>query len=94
MAHDLTRGDVRMLVNRGLEQTRGNYKALVHDFNLEPKDDKRFLGFLTAHVCHVPFQGFRSMGPTRLVTRTAARAGEDRRHGSERAEAPGMVASG
>ena len=95
MAHDLTRDDVRMLVNRGLEQTRGNYKALVHDFNLEPKDYKRFLGFLTAHECHVPFQGFRSMGPTRLVPRSAARSAEGARHGApDRIDAPGLLASG
>ena len=46
MARDLTREDIRHLVRVGLEQTRGNYKALVQLFNMEPQDYKRFLNFL------------------------------------------------
>jgi len=65
MAHDLTRHDLRAIVSRGLERTRGNYKALVQSFNLEPSDYKRFLSFLRKHDCHMPFQRFRAM-PVRL----------------------------
>ena len=43
----------------GLEQTRGNYKALVQLFNMEPQDYKRFLNFLRKYGCHMPFQRFR-----------------------------------
>ena len=59
MARDLTREDVRYLVRVGLEQTRGNYKALVQLFNMEPQDYKRFLNFLRKYGCHMPFQRFR-----------------------------------
>ncbi len=64
MARDLTRDDVRHLVRVGLEQTRGNYKALVQLFNMEPQDYKRFLNFLRKYGCHMPFQRFR-MAPGR-----------------------------
>ena len=65
MAHDLTRHDLRAIVSRGLERTRGNYKALVQSFNLDPADYKRFLSFLRKHECHMPFQRFRAL-PVRL----------------------------
>jgi DNA-binding NtrC family response regulator len=64
MARDLTREDVRHLVRVGLEQTRGNYKALVQLFNMDPLDYKRFLNFLRKYGCHMPFQRFR-MAPGR-----------------------------
>jgi DNA-binding NtrC family response regulator len=66
MARDLTREDVRHLVRVGLEQTRGNYKALVQLFNMEPQDYKRFLNFLRKYGCHMPFQRFR-MAPGREI---------------------------
>ena len=60
MARDLTREDLRAIITAGLEQTRGNYKALVQSFNLEHHDYKRFLNFLRKYQCHMPFQRFRS----------------------------------
>jgi DNA-binding NtrC family response regulator len=60
MSRDLTRDDLRIVVTRGLELTRGNYKALVQSFNLEQSDYKRFLNFLRKYQCHMPFQRFRS----------------------------------
>src|SRR5262245_52159330 len=60
MSRDLTREDLRAIITAGLEQTRGNYKALVQSFNLEPVDYKRFLNFLRKYQCHMPFQRFRS----------------------------------
>jgi DNA-binding NtrC family response regulator len=60
MSRDLTREDLRAIITAGLEQTRGNYKALVQSFNLEPADYKRFLNFLRKYQCHMPFQRFRS----------------------------------
>jgi transcriptional regulator with PAS, ATPase and Fis domain len=59
MSRDLTRDDIRHIVRVGLEQTRGNYKALVQLFNMEPQDYKRFLNFLRKYGCHMPFQRFR-----------------------------------
>lgn len=60
MSHDITREDLRIIVTRGLERTRGNYKALVQNFNLELDDYKRFLSFLRKYQCHMPFQQFRT----------------------------------
>ena len=59
MARDLTREDVRHLVRVGLEQTRGNYKALVQLFNMDAQDYKRFLNFLRKHDCQLPFKEYR-----------------------------------
>jgi len=60
-----TRKDLRVIVSRGLERTKGSYKALVQSFNLQPEDYKRFLSFLRKYECHMPFQRFRSL-PVRL----------------------------
>jgi len=59
MARDLTRDDVRAIVNAGLRQARGDYKAVVILFNMAPGDYKRFLNFLRKHDCHMPFQMLR-----------------------------------
>ncbi len=61
MARDVTREDVRAVVSRGLEQTRGSYKLLLQVFNVEAVDYKRLLGFLRKYQCHMPFQKFRSI---------------------------------
>jgi DNA-binding NtrC family response regulator len=61
MNHDNTREDVRQLVREGLAHTRGNYKMLVRAFNMDPRDYKRFLGFLRTYECHVSFRPFRMM---------------------------------
>jgi DNA-binding NtrC family response regulator len=60
MARDLTRDELRAVVTRGLECTRGNYKMLTALFNIEARDYKRLLGFLRKYQCHMPFQKFRS----------------------------------
>jgi transcriptional regulator with GAF, ATPase, and Fis domain len=65
MSRDLTRADLRKIVQIGLEQTNGNYRSLVQLFNMAPTDYKRFLSFLRKHDCHLPFQRFRAV-PARL----------------------------
>jgi transcriptional regulator with GAF, ATPase, and Fis domain len=67
MSHDLTREDIRKMVQKGLEHTKGNYRLLVHFFNMPPDDYKRFLNFLRKHDCHLPFQRFRVV-PARAAT--------------------------
>lgn len=57
--HDVTRDDIRLLVQNGLERTRGNYRVLVDLFNMSPGDYRRFLNFLRKHNCHQPFRQFR-----------------------------------
>jgi DNA-binding NtrC family response regulator len=59
MNRDLTRDDVRQIVEAGLAYTRGNYKMLVRAFNMPENDYKRFLSFLRTHGCHVSYQSFR-----------------------------------
>jgi hypothetical protein len=59
MARDLTRADLRRIVQIGLESTNGNYRLLTQLFNMRDADYKRFLNFLRKHDCHLPFQLFR-----------------------------------
>ena len=56
---DITRHDVRNLVRRALEESRGNYKIVARMFNIEDGDYKRFLHFLRKHDCQIPFQQYR-----------------------------------
>jgi len=59
MSRDLTRDDLRTIVQAGLQSTNGNYRLLVQLFNMPEPDYKRFLSFLRKHDCHLPFQRFR-----------------------------------
>ena len=63
LARDITRHDMRELVRRGLTTTRGNYRALLRLFGMQPPDYKRFLNFLAAHECNVDFREFRHGTP-------------------------------
>jgi transcriptional regulator with GAF, ATPase, and Fis domain len=67
MSRDLTRGELRKVIQIGLEKTNGNYRLLVQLFNMPTEDYKRFLSFLRKHDCHLPFQRFRA-APARLHT--------------------------
>jgi DNA-binding NtrC family response regulator len=69
-SHDLTRSDVRALIFRGLQHTRGNYRQLVKLFHMPDADYKRFLSFLSQHDCNLPFQAHRN-GEAKLPQRTA-----------------------
>ena len=61
MSRDITRADLRRVIQIGLEQTNGNYRSLVQLFNMPADDYKRFLSFLRKHDCHLPFQRFRAV---------------------------------
>ncbi len=65
MSRDITRDDVRFIVRKGLEHTRGNYTLLVQVLNLQTNDYKRFLNFLRKHDCHEPVRAFRTIAPIR-----------------------------
>ena len=65
MSRDLTRAELRRIIQIGLENTNGNYRLLVQLFNMPQEDYKRFLSFLRKHDCHLPFQRFRVV-PARL----------------------------
>jgi transcriptional regulator with GAF, ATPase, and Fis domain len=60
MSRDLTRSELRKIVQIGLESTGGNYRMLVERFNMPADDYKRFLQFLRRHDCQLSFQSFRS----------------------------------
>ena len=59
MDREITRGNVRDLVHKGLEEARGNYKIVLRMFNMETRDYKRFLNFLRKHDCQLPFKEYR-----------------------------------
>jgi transcriptional regulator with GAF, ATPase, and Fis domain len=59
MQREITRGNLRELVSKGLEEAKGNYKIVTKLFNMEPADYKRFLNFLRKHDCQLPFRDYR-----------------------------------
>jgi DNA-binding NtrC family response regulator len=59
MNREITRGNVRDLIHKGLEEARGNYKIVLRLFNMESRDYKRFLNFLRKHDCQLPFKEYR-----------------------------------
>ncbi len=73
MSRDMTREDLRKIVQVGLESTNGNYRLLVKLFNMPDDDYKRFLSFLRKHDCHLPFQRFRTV-PVRVSGTPPVRA--------------------
>ncbi len=59
MQREITRGNLRELVSKGLDEARGSYKILTKLFNMDPGDYKRFLNFLRKHECQLPFREYR-----------------------------------
>jgi DNA-binding NtrC family response regulator len=59
MQREITRGNLRELVAKGLELSKGNYKIVTRIFNMAPADYKRFLNFLRKHDCQLPFRDYR-----------------------------------
>ena len=59
MEREITRANVREVVQKGLEEARGNYKIVARLFNMESRDYKRFLNFLRKHDCQIPFKEYR-----------------------------------
>jgi hypothetical protein len=59
---DLTRGDLRALVRRGLSATGGSYRALLPLFGIDGRDYKKFLNFLSTHDCRVDYREYRPGG--------------------------------
>jgi len=59
MDREITRGTLREVIRKGLQEARGNYRIVARMFNLEARDYKRFLNFLRKHDCQLPFKDFR-----------------------------------
>ena len=68
-SRQLTRADLAALIDRGLHETRGSYRALVRVFNLPPEDYKRFHAFLYQQNCNLPVAPYRAgSGRARATT--------------------------
>ena len=59
LARDITRHDLRELVRRGLQESRGRYKSMLTLFGMPSTDYRRFMNFLAAHECSVAVREFR-----------------------------------
>jgi transcriptional regulator with PAS, ATPase and Fis domain len=59
MQREITRGNVRELVRKALEETRGSYRVVTRMFNMQDADYKRFLNFLRKHDCQIPYRSYR-----------------------------------
>jgi transcriptional regulator with PAS, ATPase and Fis domain len=59
-AHELTRDDLAALIDKGLQHTRGSYRALLTTFGLPTSDYKRFHAFLYQQNCNLPVGPYRS----------------------------------
>jgi DNA-binding NtrC family response regulator len=53
LAHDLTRQQMRDVIQAGLDQVQGRYSALTELFNMPKRDHRRFLGALKKFDCLV-----------------------------------------
>ena len=71
-ARELTRGELAALVDRGLQETRGSYRALLKIFRLPPSDYKRLHAFLYQQQCNLPVAQYRK---ARATTGNQASAG-------------------
>ena len=63
LARDITRHDLRELVRRGLQESKGRYKSMLTLFGMPTTDYRRFMNFLAAHECSVAVKEFRREGP-------------------------------
>jgi DNA-binding NtrC family response regulator len=68
MLRDLTREDLRGLITRGLQETRGSYTMLLRLFNLDRTEYKRFLNVLHKHGCHLRVAPFRAAAVRRPLS--------------------------
>jgi hypothetical protein len=60
-ARELTRADLMTIVDRGLRETRGSYRALLTLFHLPATDYKRFHAFLYQQQCNLPVAPYRKL---------------------------------
>ena len=58
-AREFTRTDLANLIDLGLRETNGSYRALLGVFNLPPTDYRRFHAFLYQQRCNLPVAPYR-----------------------------------
>jgi transcriptional regulator with PAS, ATPase and Fis domain len=93
LARDITRHDIRQVVRRGLQTTRGSYRGLLPLFQMDSGDYQRFYNFLSAHDCQVDYREFRTEAaakpaPRRSTLTPLTSLPQRRRARSEAADAP------
>ncbi len=59
LKRDLSREEVRQIVEAGLRMAGGSYRKLVDYFQVSQEEYKRFLAFLSNHDCKVDFREYR-----------------------------------
>jgi DNA-binding NtrC family response regulator len=59
MRRDITRADLRGVIERGLVASAGSYRSLLLLFGMPEGDYKRLHNFLASHDCAVDFRPFR-----------------------------------
>jgi hypothetical protein len=59
MRRDVTREEVRALVDRGLRDSMGHYRGMLKIFHIPDSDYRRVMNFLRVHDCQLPFQRYR-----------------------------------
>ena len=59
LQRDITRGNIRDLVRKGLEESRGNYKIVARIFNLEQREYKTFPQFSSKEQLPASIQGIQ-----------------------------------
>jgi DNA-binding NtrC family response regulator len=67
--HEITKAELAALIDRGLQETRGSYRALVKLFNLPTGDYKRFHAFLYQQNCNLPVAPYRGGGTGKVPDR-------------------------
>ncbi len=58
MDREITRGTLREVIRKGLEEARVNYRIVARMFNREARHYNRFLNFLRKRDCQLPFTDF------------------------------------
>ncbi len=69
-AREITRAQLMALIDRGLQETRGSYRALVKLFNMPRGDYKRFHAFLYQQNCNLPVSSYREGTAVKLGDRS------------------------
>ena len=63
ISRDITRADLRLLIQQGLAASSGSYRGLLTRFGIGQQDYKALLNFLGAHDCRVDSREYRRNRP-------------------------------
>jgi DNA-binding NtrC family response regulator len=74
ISRDLTRADLRALIQQGLAASSGSYRGLLKRFGMPQQDYKALLNFLGAHDCRVDSRQYRLRAAAPRAARSRLRA--------------------